>query len=127
MSLPPPPGVGITPSVLGRYWVDAQFILVGAGIIIQPYTLTLQGTSQSIQQLMADGTLVTADDIQDLADSDAPNLPAAYVIAQFPPPNLLVSPGNTQMLNPAGPTPPNPVVLGIGYQVPSPIGVVPVP
>ena len=127
MPLPAPPANGIMPSVLGRYWVDAQFILLGAGVIIQPYTLTLQGTSLATQQLMADTTLVTTDDVQDLADSNAPILPSAYVIAQFPSPNVRVSPGNTLMSNPAGATPPNPVVLGIGYPVPTPIGPVGVP
>ena len=120
MTLPAPPGNGIMPSVLGRYWVDAQFILAGAGLITltPPLALTLQA-SGPVQMLMADNTLITADDVQDLADANPPLLPAPYVISQFPPPNITVSPGASVEASP--------VQLGIGYPIPTSQGIIPVP
>lgn len=120
MGLPAPPGNGIMPSVLGRYFVDAQFILAGAGVITQPPELALTFQSSGpVQMLMADTTYVTADDMQDLADSNAPLLPAPYVISQTLPPNKPVAPGAQVILTTAQ--------LAIGYSVPTPQGAVPVP
>jgi hypothetical protein len=120
MTLPAPPGYGIMPSLLGRYWVDCEFILASAGLIAQPTqtTLTLQ-SANSGWMLMADTTLVTVDDMQDLADANPPLLTEPYVIFQSPPPNVAIAPGATVQLTPAQ--------LGLGYQIPTPTGIVPVP
>ncbi|MBA0088883.1 MAG: hypothetical protein HRJ53_28175 [Acidobacteria bacterium Pan2503] len=120
MPLPAPPGNGIMPSLLGRYFVDCEFILAGAGLIAQPppTTLTLSPASAT-PMFMADTTFVTTDDMQDLADANAPLLTAPYVISQSPPPNTHVAPGASVQLTPAQ--------LAIGYPVPTPLGNIPVP
>lgn len=120
MTLPAPPGYGIMPSLLGRYWVDCEFILASAGLIAQPTqtTLTLQ-SANSGWMLMADTTLVTVDDMQDLADANPPLLPAPYVIYQTPPPNVHVAPGATVQLTPAQ--------VSLGYPIPTNLGTIPVP
>lgn len=120
MVIYPPIPNGTMPSVLGRSFTDAQFTIAGAGLIAQPpqIGLTLQA-SLPTQMLMADTTLVTTDDMQDWADSNAPILPAPYVINQSPAPNLTVSPGASVQLTPAQ--------LAIGYPVPTPTGIIPVP
>ena len=120
MPLPAPPGYGIMPSLLGRYWVDCEFILAGAGLIVVPPTtnLTLQASNPT-WMLMADTTFVTADDIQDLSDADPSQLTAPYVVTQVPFPNVAVAPGASVQLGSAQ--------IGIGYSVPTPQGNVPVP
>lgn len=116
------------PSVLGRSFVDAQFIMAGAGILVMNQTvvgnvpgfiptLVFQGGSGSTPMLMADSTLITADDAQDLADSLATTLTAPYVLSQNPPPGTFYTPGDLVIAT----------YTAIGYSVPTPQGPKPVP
>lgn len=116
------------PSVLSRSFVDAKLILQGAGITLPtvqlPFgvpdcvaTLVLQGASGTTAMLMADSTLVTADDTQDFADSIATTLTAPYVLSQSPPPGTAFVQGATVIAS----------MIAVGYPIPTPLGTIPVP
>lgn len=111
------------PSVLGQYFVDANFALTGAGLLLNTAnnnptnspTLVLQGGSGSVPMLTADTTRVTADGL-DRADSNAPLLGAPYVIIQTPFPGQVTNVGIGVSATTA-----------IGYSVPTPRAPIPVP
>lgn len=116
------------PSILGRSFVDAQFIMAGAGVFVSGVTLVgnvpaliptlvFQGASGSAPMLMADNTLLTVDDISDTVDSVANTLPAPYVINQNPPPGFAFAAGQLVIAT----------YIAIGYSVPTPLGNIPVP
>ncbi|HEX8784135.1 MAG TPA: hypothetical protein VF764_12225 [Steroidobacteraceae bacterium] len=112
------------PSVLGKYFVDAQFALTGAGLLLgvtnnnpsNSTTLVLAGASGSVPELTADTSRVTADGL-DRADSNAPLLGAPYVIIQTP------NPGQVTNVGIGGSS-----ATAIGYSVPTvQRGPIPVP
>ena len=110
------------PSILGKYFVDAQFTLTGAGLLLgtgnnnpaNSPTLVLAGASGSVPMLTADTTLVTADGL-DRADSNAPLLPAPYVIIQNPYPgqvtNVGIGTSNYTAIGYSVPTPRAPIAV----------------
>lgn len=107
-----------TPSILGQSFVDANFILTGAGLLLNTTNnnpgnsakLVLQGASGANPMLTADTTFVTADGL-DRVDSNARLLAAPYVIIQTPGPGVGVNVG----ISPSTST-------AIGYQVPTALG-----
>lgn len=120
--------MSFVPSVLGRSFVDAQFIMGQSSLLVQGQTvvgnvpgtiptLVLQGGSGSTPMFMCDSTLITCDDTQDFVDSNMPLLTAPYVLSQNPPPGTQFTPGQ--------------LVIGtynaLGYPVPTLTGTVPVP
>ena len=111
-----------TPSVLGKSFVEAQFIMGGATLLVRGAstvgnipgiipTLVLQGGSGSTPMLTADSTLITADGYMTV-DSVPALLTAPYVLSQSPPP---------------GTQPTVAQYVAIGYPIPTPRGTIPVP
>lgn len=107
-----------TISVLGQSFVDAQFALLGVGFTILPPVLVLNNAPGVIQMLMADSTLITADDQQDYIDADPTILPPPYVVSQSPAPGVFYDPAVLNI---------GKVIQAIGYSVPTVRGPIPVP